>query len=147
MKGSTLLHATVCALALVVAAPAETHVVTQTGLIFDPVDIEVSPGDTVQWVHTGGFHTVTSGSSCTPDGRFNTVLSAGTVQYVIPANEPAGDIPYYCDPHCGSGMIGNITVLAAPVPAASEWGLTALSLLVLIGGTATLRQRCLAVHR
>lgn len=140
MNLSNVLCAAALSLIVAGAASAATHVVTQTGFSFDPPNVNAHPGDTVQWVHTGGSHTVTSGSSCTSDGRFDIVLTSGTVEYVIPSDEPAGSIPYFCIPHCVAGMTATITVME-PIPAVSEWGLIVMTLLVLIGGTGVIRRR------
>ncbi|MCO6437731.1 MAG: IPTL-CTERM sorting domain-containing protein [Phycisphaerae bacterium] len=142
MRIRNFLLAGILSLAVAGAASAATHVVTQSGLSFSPPNVDVLPGDTVQWVHTGGIHTVTSGTPCTSDGRFDMALTSGTVQYVIPGGEPAGTIPYFCTPHCAVGMTGTITVgEPEPIPTVSEWGLAAMSLLVLVAGTAVVRFR------
>jgi plastocyanin len=125
------------------AMAATTHTVTQNGLNFEPSDIVVLPGDTVEWVWTSGTHTVTSGTPCTPDGRFNSPLDAGnpSFSYIIPSGEPAGAIPYFCVPHCGAGMIGTITVIRTPIPTVSEWGVVVMILATLVAGTVIFRLR------
>lgn len=101
---------------------------------FQPQSIDVRPGDTIVWRHVSGAHTVTSGTPCTSNGRFNsTVPPAGTVQYTVPANESPGNIPYFCIPHCGDGMTGTIRVVRS-VPALSGWvALTLAAVLSLAG--------------
>ena len=119
-------------------------VVLQVGLTFEPADISASPGDTIEWRHSTGPHTVTSGSSCTHDGRFDLPLDMGNpiAFYTIPLGEPKGTIPYYCAPHCGQNMTGTITVTGPePVPAVSEWGLLSMTLFVLICGTLVTRRQ------
>ena len=43
-------------------AGAVTHTVTQEGLAFNPQNLTIEVGDTVEWIWTGGSHTVTSGT-------------------------------------------------------------------------------------
>jgi plastocyanin len=88
-------------------------IVQQVDLTFQPADVLVTPGDTVEWVHTDGVHTVTSGSECMPDGRFDLLLdgTVSPVAYMVPEDEPYGVIPYFCIPHCALAMTGTITVV------------------------------------
>lgn len=99
---------------LAIAAPlsAAEVVVTQVNVSFDPQEITVYPGDTVRWVYTGGTHTVTSGTDCTPSGLFDSPLSAKNTGFVwtVPASAAGSDISYYCDPHCIFGQTGTIHV-------------------------------------
>ena len=94
-----------------------THHVVQVGLTFDPADIVVAAGDTIEWHWADDIHTVTSGIPCTPDGRFNDPLDSANqvITYTVPLNEPGGVIPYFCIPDCLAGMIGTITV-QGPLP-------------------------------
>lgn len=133
------------ALVLVFSAPvfAAVHQVTVRNFEFDPVNVVVAPGDTVQWNWESGSHTVTSGDPpCVPDGLYfdEPINSANpTYSYVIPMAAPSS-IPYFCIPHCPL-MAGTITV-QAPVPAASTWGLVVLGLLLCTAATVVLaRQR------
>ena len=89
-----------------------THLVDQVGHTFVPANIVVEPGDIVEWRWADSSHTVTSGSPCTPDGRFDEPLtdSNSLVSFTVPLDEPNGDIPYFCIPHCEVGMTGTITV-------------------------------------
>jgi len=100
-------------------ANAEVHIVEQVGLTFEPSELTVAPGDTVQWNWNNGSHTVTSGQPCTPDGiHFNDPLTSANpvVTYEIPAGF-TGDIPYFCIPHCTLEMAGQINVVSAGCPA------------------------------
>ncbi len=96
----------------------EAHFLTTNGFVFEPAAVSVDAGDAVFWIHAGGSHTVTSGTSCSPDGRFNEVLDnlSQMPYYVVPVDEPTGVIDYYCTPHCGSGMAGAIDVTGGSVP-------------------------------
>ena len=122
------------------SAQAATHFVDVRNFEFDPPDVVVAPGDTVQWDWTDAGHSVTSGSpSCTPDGRFDSgVVGAGsTFSFVVPVDESEGVIPYYCIPHCLIPMEATITVvgLGPPVPTTSQWGVVVMALLLLAAGT------------
>ncbi len=132
-------------LVCVPGAIAATHTVLvgNGGANFNPAAVTVAPGDTIEWVHVAGSHTVTSGTPCTSDGRFNDpVPPGGSVVWVVPTNEPAGVIPYFCIPHCNFGMTGTINVeIPIQVPTVSEWGLGAMTLVLLAVGTLMLRRR------
>lgn len=104
------------ALALGSFATAAEHLVMQVGTSFDPAAITVESGDTVRWVHSAGNHTITSGTECTYDELyFDESLNAGNpeVEWIVPGNV-SGDIPYFCRPHCGLGMVGVISVVEPP---------------------------------
>ncbi len=89
------------------------HYVTTNGYVFEPTNVNVTAGDVVVWIHAGGSHTVTSGSNCTPDGRFDEALDNISQMpfYVVPTDSPSEVIDYYCNPHCNFGMVGSITVI------------------------------------
>jgi len=87
-------------------------------LRFVPDTLNISVGDTVRWTWASDLHTVTSGTSCTADGRFcspdNMNCDAG-----IPSNTgtvyehtfaQAGTYSYFCAIHCFAGMTGVINV-------------------------------------
>src|SRR5881392_3030219 len=38
---------------------------------YTPANVTIHAGDTVDWVWTGGTHTVTSGADCTKDSKFD----------------------------------------------------------------------------
>lgn len=107
----------VSTLGLTAVAAAVDHTVTQQGFTFVPDSITVAPGDTITWVRTSFTHTITSGSKCTPDGLFDGIISIGapTWSWTVPASVAGSTIPYYCEPHCGIGHVGSITVTAAVV--------------------------------
>ncbi len=139
-----------CALALVAAtaAPAfaAVHTVDQTGLAFVPADIVVQQGDTINWVWSGGGHTVTSGlpaPDCTTDGKFDMPLNSGatTATWMVPGAETPGVIQYHCTPHCMAGMAGTITVVAAPVPAVSTVGMAVMVVLMVAAAAIVFQVR------
>ena len=90
----------------------EAHYLSTNGFSFVPETVFVNAGDAIFWIHAGGSHTVTSGSGCSPDGRFDEVLDNFNPMpfHVVPADEPSGVIDYYCIPHCVSDMTGQIDV-------------------------------------
>lgn len=103
---------TVFALAISATASGDTLIVEVGSGVFSPNTLNASPGDVIRWERVGGNHTVTSGSSCTADNvYFNASINSSNpvFEWTVPATV-TGEIPYFCDPHCGSGMIATITV-------------------------------------
>lgn len=96
----------------VAAASATTHVITQSGFTFSPATVKAAPGDTIQWVRTGGSHTVTAGSSCQSSGLFNGVLNSSNTSFtwVVPKSAAGTTVGFFCIPHCSFGMSGTIVV-------------------------------------
>ncbi len=140
----------VCAMALAGVASGATVVVNQTGITFSPADITIDEGDTVQWVWSGGSHTVTEGVGGGPcvGCAFDSPLNSGTPTYSVnfdsaflATNPRAGNVyDYYCQPHQAAGMIGSVTVVAAPIPTVSEWGLIIMGTLLLGVGALAIRR-------
>ena len=95
------------------AAAQTTHQVNQTGFSFVPAGLTIQAGDVVQWNWSSGFHTVTSGLPCTPDGLFDAPLDPGHPQFSRLFDTP-GTYPYFCRPHCLMGMTGTIIVVPPP---------------------------------
>lgn len=99
-------------LAFTSLALADTHVVAVGSGTFTPDNVNCEPGDVIRWERAGGNHTVTSGSSCTAnDVYFHAPINSSNTsfEWTVPATV-TGEIPYFCDPHCSSGMIGMLTV-------------------------------------
>lgn len=66
----------------------------------------IQAGQTVTW-NFQGFHSVTSGNCCNPDGNFDSgTMSSGSFSHTFPA---AGTFPYFCTVH-GSMMTGMVVV-------------------------------------
>jgi plastocyanin len=88
-----------------------TNDITVEDFEFIPSQLNAKSGDTLQWSWVSGLHIVTSGTPCTGDGRFNAPSTRGSplFQYVIP-HAFNGAIPYFCTPHCASGMTAGVTV-------------------------------------
>ena len=122
------------------ATAQTTHTVDQVGLTFVPDTLTIAPGDTVEWVWTGGPHTVTSGAGCIPDGLFDLPLDSLSPLASFTFNS-VGDFDYYCIPHCSVGMTGVITVEAGtPVPAVPAWGLVVVGLALATTGSVLIRR-------
>lgn len=94
---------------------------------FDPDMINIGVGDTVRWTWASDSHSVTSGTSCTPDGQFcspnNTncdapVLNDTGFVYEFTFDQP-GTYNYFCALHCFAGMTGVVNVLPAVRPSPS----------------------------
>ncbi len=66
----------------------------------------IRAGERVTW-NFEGFHSVTSGNCCNPDGNFDSgTMSSGSFSHTFPA---AGSFPYFCTVH-GSLMTGMVVV-------------------------------------
>lgn len=79
------------------------------GPAFSPATVNLNTGDRVIWTNLGGLHTATGGTGCVQSTfrrTTNTPLTFST----------AGTFPYFCEPHCGLGMLGTVNV-AAPASA------------------------------
>jgi plastocyanin len=115
MPRSALTALSAFALVLVLAsgaALAETHTVDQVGITFVPDDITIEVGDTVEWIWSGGTHTVTSGAHPDSAGAgdlFDSPLSAAVQLFSFTFTE-AGEVPYHCIPHAAFGMVGIVRV-------------------------------------
>ncbi len=105
------------------AALAEDHVVKMGAdngmLAFQPSQITVKAGDTITWVNNKVFpHNVVFDSGIPGGAELAQSLSQTKLMMTpnqefsvtIPADAPAGDYSYYCQPHRGAGMVGKVTV-------------------------------------
>jgi len=81
--------------------------VTVIGFSFSPNSVTIYEGDTVTWKNLFYAHTTTSGTSCTPDGKWDSSY-VDTFSRIF--NE-AGTYPYFCIAHCNHGMTGVIIVI------------------------------------
>ena len=87
------------------------------GLRFNPRNVTIQVGDTVQWSWAANGHSSTSGTPGNPDGLWDSgVQNSGFV--FSHTFSTAGTFRYYCTPH-GSccRMIGSVTVGTPPPPA------------------------------
>jgi plastocyanin len=91
---------------------------------FVPSGVTVNAGDQVVWVWTGGTHTVTSGDTlaCTASGTFNSgSMSGAGKSFTWKTPGTAGNLPYYCIPHCFGGMWGSIFYVTSPPRPVSDF--------------------------
>ncbi|WP_373527171.1 plastocyanin [Nostoc sp.] len=107
------------------SASAETYKVklgSDKGMLaFEPKKLTIQPGDTVEWVNNKvPPHNVVFDAAKNPTksadlakslSHKQLMMSAGqTTKTTFPADAPAGDYTFYCEPHRGAGMVGTITV-------------------------------------
>lgn len=105
------------------AAPAmaETYEVKMGAdsgaLQFVPSTLTVSPGDTVKFVmnklapHNAVFDKVPAGADASSLSHKQLLFSPGeSYSTTFPADAPAGEYNFYCEPHRGAGMVGKIVV-------------------------------------
>jgi plastocyanin len=95
-----------------IAAPRVVTSVVNAALAFAPRNPVVEQGDYVRWQNIGaGLHTSTSGPMCgVSDGLWDFPLGAGVLTPARQFNDLPTIIPYHCNPHCGLGMTGTVTV-------------------------------------
>lgn len=91
-------------------ARAATTDVSINNFAFNPSTLTVNVGDTVHWTNSDPVtHTVTSGTSPTPDGTFDSSVAPGaTFDFTFTT---AGTFSYFCKIH--TYMTGTITVMPA----------------------------------
>ncbi|MBD2303567.1 plastocyanin [Nostoc sp. FACHB-87] len=107
------------------SASAETHQIklgSDKGMLaFEPSKVTVKPGDTIEWVNNKvPPHNVVFDAALNPAksadlakslSHKQMLMSPGQTQTTtIPADAPAGDYTFYCEPHRGAGMVGHIIV-------------------------------------
>jgi plastocyanin len=84
--------------------------------VFDPSDVTIQPGDTVEWTWASDIHSVTSGSNGTSNGLFD----SGSHKYPFTFSytfQNAGTFPYFCIVHYSCcNMVGSVTVAQATSP-------------------------------
>ena len=74
-------------------------------LVFEPAEVQISPGDTIRWVWESGGHNVAPESG---DWGHQPIEDEGfTYEHTF---ESAGENPYVCTPHASAGMQGTIMV-------------------------------------
>ncbi|WP_435363239.1 plastocyanin/azurin family copper-binding protein [Haloarchaeobius sp. DYHT-AS-18] len=131
------------ALATVDAASAQegtTHTVDMTdSLVFDPDELIVAPGDTVEWVNVGNVgHSVTAYEDGIPSEAEYFASGGFESESAARQGYPVGDIggggryshtfdtlgtyEYFCIPHEGVGMVGAIEVREGGAPEPEDTG-------------------------
>lgn len=74
-------------------------------LVFEPEEVQVEPGDTVEWVWESGGHNVVPESG---DWGTEELHDAGfTYSHTF---EEAASFEYVCTPHASAGMVGSVIV-------------------------------------
>lgn len=91
------------------SATATIWTVTVQNISFDPSNLTIQQGDTVKWQWINGSHTTTSGDPCVADAIWNATISSANPTFQREFSS-AGSFPYFCVPHCGSGMTASLTV-------------------------------------
>jgi plastocyanin len=90
-------------------------------LAFEPKKLTIKPGDTIEWVNNKvPPHNVVFDAAKNPSKDKDLAKSLSHKQLLMspgkketttfPADAPAGDYTFYCEPHRGAGMVGIITV-------------------------------------
>ncbi|MEH1841850.1 MAG: plastocyanin [Nostoc sp.] len=107
------------------SASAENHEVklgTDKGMLaFEPKKLTIKPGDTIEWINNKvPPHNVVFDAAKNPTKSADLAKSLSQKKLLMspgqketttfPADAPAGDYTFYCEPHRGAGMVGTITV-------------------------------------
>ena len=92
---------------IVQCPPSGTTNVTIQDLLFTPDNVTISANGIVKWTNNGTTHTVTSGTTPTPDGVFNSGI-LGTGATVCVQFLGIGTAQYFCELH--PTMTGIVTV-------------------------------------
>ena len=93
-----------------VAAPRVAISTVDAVLMFHPARLVVEQFDYVRWNWTAGGHTTTSGSSCLADGFWSSPLNSVTTNFSRLFDDDPAIYPFFCSPHCGLGMTGQVVV-------------------------------------
>ncbi len=92
-----------------------TYTVNQVNLTFQPSDITIQVGDTVEWIWSSLAHTVTNGTDLGDPALgalFDEALDTFNPSVFFTFFTP-GDVPYLCRPHFLLGMTGIVRVSTA----------------------------------
>jgi len=107
------------------SAAAETHQIklgSDKGLlVFEPKKLSIKPGDTIEWVNNKvpphnvvfdpGLNPAKSADLAKSLSHKQLLMSPGQKETTtFPADAPAGEYTFYCEPHRGAGMVGKIVV-------------------------------------
>jgi len=99
-------------LAPAAAATIKVQMGSDSGMLaFVPSEIEVSSGDTIEWVNNklGPHNAVVEGE---PGLSHKQLLFKEGESYTteIPSDQESGTYTFYCEPHRGAGMQGKLTI-------------------------------------
>lgn len=104
------------------AATYQVKLGSDKGLLaFEPKKLSIKPGDTIEWVNNKvPPHNIVFDKDKNPAKSADLAKSLSHKQLLMtpgqkqtttfPADAPAGDYTFYCEPHRGAGMVGKITV-------------------------------------
>ena len=94
-----------------IAVPRVLISTVDSTLAFHPARQTLEQGDYVRWSPlVASVHTTTSGSPCLADGLWSASLGTAGVNFTRQFLETPQTFPYFCSPHCGLGMVGQVTV-------------------------------------
>lgn len=106
-----------------IAAPRVAISTVDAQLAFHPARIVVEQNDHVRWRWTAGSHTTTSGTlPCTANGLWNVPLTSTSTSFTRLFTEPPATFTYFCQPHCGFNMNGQVVVTSEISVLAKESG-------------------------
>lgn len=106
-------------------AAAETYTIklgSDRGMLqFEPKQVSLKPGDTIKWVNNKvPPHNVVFDAKKNPNKDATLAKGLSHKQLLmapgqnftttIPADAPAGEYTFYCEPHRGAGMVGKVIV-------------------------------------
>jgi pseudoazurin len=97
----------VLAVPLQSALAGETHTITARSTSYDPVVLNIEPGDTVSWTNMGGHFNLFE-EGLIPEGAESWSSSMG--ENVSRTFDVEGVYLYQCPPHFAMGMVGAIIV-------------------------------------
>jgi len=88
------------------------HKIIAKGIVFEPKDITINVGDTVEWINKEGYHNVNGQKSHprnenNPESFGNEVGEGWTYKFTF--TKP-GLYKYHCDPHLSADMVGTVKV-------------------------------------
>lgn len=107
------------------SAAADTYTIklgSDKGMLaFEPSKLTIKPGDTIKWVNNKvPPHNIVFDPTKNPTknadlaktlSHKSLMMNPGqAIETTFPADAPAGDYTFYCEPHRGAGMVGKITV-------------------------------------
>jgi plastocyanin len=105
-----LLSVIILLLSSIITYGQTLHVVEVRDSQFDPDELEIVVGDTVEWRNVMGSHNVNGTQASfpsNPESFGNQVGEGWTLRHVFTT---AGNYNYQCDPHVAVGMTGSISV-------------------------------------
>lgn len=93
------------------SATVDKNTVTVSDFKYTPSSLTIKVGETVTWKWTSGSHTVTSGTNCVRDDKFDSESFPSPHTFERKFDE-AGTFEYFCDykDHCQKGQVGVIKV-------------------------------------